>query len=67
MLRYIYGKDELEAQPIIESYLETGEILKPYITDTAVLINKAIFQGRKVLFEGAQGTLLDLDHGTYPT
>jgi adenylosuccinate synthase len=66
VLRYIYGKDELEAQPIIESYLETGEILKPYITDTAVLINKAIFQGKKVLFEGAQGTLLDLDHGTYP-
>ena len=36
------------------------------VTDTSVLINQAIKQGRKVLFEGAQGTLLDIDHGTYP-
>ncbi len=66
VLKYIYGREELEAQPIIESYLKAGEILKSYITDTAVLVNKAIRQGKKVLFEGAQGTLLDLDHGTYP-
>ena len=66
VLKYIYGREELEAGPIIESYLKAGEILRPYITDTAILINRAIRQGKKVLFEGAQGTLLDLDHGTYP-
>ncbi len=66
VFKYVYGKQTLDAQPIIESYLQAGKFLKPYITDTAVLVNKAIRQGKKVLFEGAQGTLLDLDHGTYP-
>lgn len=66
VLKYVYGKETLDAAPILESYLEAGEYLAPYITDTAVLINSAVDAGQKVLFEGAQGTLLDLDHGTYP-
>ncbi len=66
VFKYIYGKQPIDLEPIFESYLEAGKILKPYITDTAVLVNKAIVNGKKVLFEGAQGTLLDLDHGTYP-
>ena len=40
--------------------------LRPFITDTSVLLDKAIDAGKKVVFEGAQGSLLDLDHGTYP-
>lgn len=66
IFKYIYGREALKAEPIIESYLKAGEFIKPYITDTAVLVNSAITGGKKVLFEGAQGTLLDLDHGTYP-
>jgi len=66
VLKYIYGKDTLALEPILDSYLEAGEYLAPYITDTAVLINHAIDEDKKLLFEGAQGTLLDLDHGTYP-
>ena len=46
--------------------LSMGEILRPYITDTSVLVNQAIEKGKKVMFEGAQGTMLDIDHGTYP-
>lgn len=66
VFKYIYGKDPMDAQPILDTYLEAGKFLKPYITETSILINKAISQGKKVLFEGAQGTFLDLDHGTYP-
>ena len=51
------GKRLSDAEPIIESYMKAGEFLKPYITDTAVLVNDAITSGKKVLFEGAQGTL----------
>lgn len=51
---------------LVEEYKEYAKTIKPYIGDTTVLINKAIDDGKKVLFEGAQGILLDLDHGTYP-
>ncbi len=66
ILKYVYNKNPLEAEPIIESYLEAGKTLEPYITDTSAIVNKAIAEHKKVLFEGAQGTMLDLDHGTYP-
>lgn len=66
IIRDFYGREPLDFEPILESYLKAGEYLKPYITDTAFLINRAIDEGKKVLFEGAQGTFLDLDHGTYP-
>ena len=49
-----------------ERCLELGARIAPMVTDTATLLNRAIDQGKRVLFEGAQGTMLDIDHGTYP-
>ena len=49
-----------------EEYLRYGHRLEPFITDTAHLCWEALDNGKTVIFEGAQGTLLDLDHGTYP-
>jgi adenylosuccinate synthase len=51
---------------MLGEYLKIADILRPYVTDTSVLLNDAIDAGRKVLFEGAQGVMLDIDHGTYP-
>jgi len=53
-------------EKIFEQYMVYSEKLKKYIVDADILINKAIDSGKNVLFEGAQGTLLDIDHGTYP-
>jgi adenylosuccinate synthase len=50
----------------VEASLALGEKIKSYICDTAELVNHALDQGKSVLFEGAQGTMLDIDHGTYP-
>jgi adenylosuccinate synthase len=66
ILTRVYGREPLDAGPILDAYVGYGERLKPYVTDTSVLLNQAIDQGKNVLFEGAQGTLLDIDHGTYP-
>ncbi len=62
----IYGGTPVDAEAIIESYLRYARRLKKHIADTTVLLYNAIKQGKNVLFEGAQGTLLDLDLGTYP-
>lgn len=51
---------------ILKEYLMFGEILKDYIKDTALFLSEALKEGKKLLFEGAQGTLLDVDYGTYP-
>lgn len=56
----------LESKPILDQYLSMAETLEPYITDVSVEIDQAIRAGKKILFEGAQGTHLDIDHGTYP-
>ena len=56
----------LGKQELIEKYQALGERLKPFVTDTSVLIDRTIRQGRNLLFEGAQGANLDMDHGTYP-
>jgi adenylosuccinate synthase len=66
VLGRIYGRDGLDPQAIREEYTRFAEELRPMVADTSVLINNALKEGRKVLFEGAQGTLLDIDHGTYP-
>jgi len=58
---FIYPEDEL-----LESLLEWGKKLKRYITDTSLLLHQLMKEGKDILFEGAQGTLLDIDHGTYP-
>jgi len=60
------GRDRLDAGTIVNQYLEYAEQLKPYITDTSLFVNNALKDNQVVLAEGAQGTLLDLDHGTYP-
>lgn len=62
----LYGRDPLDANEIADQYLTFGERLKPFMANTSNLINDALDHDRNVLFEGAQGTLLDIDHGTYP-
>ncbi len=66
ILKNVYGQDGLDATPIIEAYIAFGERLAPFVTDTSVYLNDMIDEGKDVLFEGSQGTLLDIDHGTYP-
>ena len=66
LLHHLYDRDPFDADLIIEEYAGYGKRLRPYVTDTSLLLNKAIDNGKSVLFEGAQGTHLDVDHGTYP-
>jgi adenylosuccinate synthase len=60
------GAPELDPAPVCGEYREYAAILKDYITDTAAELHQALQKGEDVLAEGAQGTLLDIDHGTYP-
>lgn len=60
------GKISLPKEQILDDYMEFGEKLKQYIADTSVIIHEAKVSGRSILFEGAQGTSLDVDHGIYP-
>ena len=62
----IYEEEPFNAEDIIEEYSGYAEKLKDKVVDTTKLINDALDVGKKVFFEGAQGTMLDLDHGTYP-
>jgi adenylosuccinate synthase len=66
ILREIYDAPTFTVEEILGPYLRYAGWLAPYITDTALLLNRLIDQGASVLFEGAQGTMLDVDHGTYP-
>ena len=66
MIVKLYGEEPLDKEEILETYCDYAKRLKPYITDTSVLVYNAIREGKKVLFEGAQGTMLDIDLGTYP-
>ncbi|MCK4590307.1 MAG: adenylosuccinate synthase, partial [Candidatus Latescibacteria bacterium] len=66
VLTKIYGREAIDGEKIFSEYREFAEMLRPFITDTSVFLDQAVKQGRSVLFEGAQGTLLDMDHGTYP-
>ena len=66
ILTKVFGQEPLAADPIIDAYIGYGERIAPYVADTSVLLNHALDQGQTVLCEGAQGTLLDIDHGTYP-
>ncbi|MFC1753494.1 adenylosuccinate synthase [Thermoproteota archaeon] len=56
----------LKMDDVVDKYYEFGQRLKPFVTDVSLLINRAIDQNKEVILEGAQGTLLDIDHGTYP-
>lgn len=62
----VYEEQGINFQRIYEEYSNYAVQLREYVTDTSVLINQALKDGKKVLFEGAQGALLDIDHGTYP-
>jgi adenylosuccinate synthase len=66
LLTKIYNRLPLSAQTIVEDYRAYGERLRPHVADTSRLLYEGLRAGENVLFEGAQGTLLDLDHGTYP-
>ncbi len=66
ILTKIYGRLPLDAERIVEEYMELAERLKPHVADTGALIYAGLQAGKRVMLEGAQGTLLDLDHGTYP-
>ena len=60
------GEEPLDYNQIYRSYQDHAEILKKYMADTALVLDKSLKANKKLLFEGAQGTLLDVDHGTYP-
>jgi adenylosuccinate synthase len=62
----VFNRKNIEVQEVLDEYLAYAEILKPYVVDTVLLLNKALESGKTVLLEGSQGTLLDVDHGTYP-
>jgi len=66
VLKQYYGQKPLDTAQIVEQYLGYAEKLKGFIADCGPLVRKAIQDGKKVLAEGAQGTMLDIDHGTYP-
>lgn len=66
ILEKLYNLPPLDAQEVIEQYLGYAERLRPHVVDTSLKISDAIQRRLNILFEGAQGTLLDLDHGTYP-
>ena len=66
LLRGLYREPELDWRPIYEEYLGYAETLRPYAGDTQALLLGLLREGKHVLLEGAQGTLLDIDHGTYP-
>ena len=66
VLTKIYNRMAMPAERIVEDYLAYAERLRPYVADTGKLIDDALREGRHVMLEGAQGTMLDLDHGTYP-
>ncbi len=61
-----FGAKPLSFKQVLAEYREAGDYLKPFVTNTVVLLHNLIRKGQNVLFEGAQGTFLDIDHGTYP-
>ncbi|MDB9450317.1 adenylosuccinate synthase [Dolichospermum sp. UHCC 0684] len=66
ILEKLYNLPPLNPEEVIEEYLGYAERLRPFVVDTSLKIYDAVLRRRNILFEGAQGTLLDLDHGTYP-
>ncbi|WP_340020611.1 adenylosuccinate synthase [Paenibacillus sp. FSL K6-1096] len=66
VITQVYGAEPLDVEEILKKYLEYAEVLRNYVTDTSVVLNDAIDKDAKVLFEGAQGVMLDIDQGTYP-
>ena len=66
ILEKLYNLPPLDPEEVITEYLKYAEYLRPYVIDSSLKIYEAVKKKKNILFEGAQGTLLDLDHGTYP-
>ena len=66
LLEKFYNAPGFDYQDMLASYREYADFLVPYMDDVSIIVDRAIKEGKNVVFEGAQGTLLDLDHGTYP-
>ncbi|MBV8518738.1 MAG: adenylosuccinate synthase [Acidobacteria bacterium] len=66
VLSGVYGKEQFDPKQLFDDYLRYGEILSERITSGTVFLNEQIRAGKSVMFEGAQATMLDIDHGTYP-
>jgi adenylosuccinate synthase len=62
----LFNTEPLDADKMYAEYAKAAEKIAPFVCDAAVLLNQALAQGESILFEGAQGTMLDIDHGTYP-
>ncbi|HEX6879287.1 MAG TPA: adenylosuccinate synthetase, partial [Terriglobales bacterium] len=62
----LFNGEPLDADKMYEEYAKIADEIAPFVADTALLLNKSIRNGESVMFEGAQGTMLDIDHGTYP-
>jgi adenylosuccinate synthase len=66
VLAKVYNRRAIDIDAVVEELLSYAERLRPMVADTSLLLNQALDEGRTVLFEGAQATMLDVDHGTYP-
>lgn len=66
LLKNVYEKDEIDVETMVREYGEFDKIIDPYVTNTQLYLNQQLREGKTVLLEGAQGCLLDVDHGTYP-
>jgi adenylosuccinate synthase len=66
LLEKVYEENGFQVDEIYEEYMAYAERIRPYVTDTSVVLNDALDGGKRVLFEGAQGVMLDIDQGTYP-
>lgn len=66
IITQIYGGEPLNADALVEQYNAYAKRIKPFVADTSLVVFSALKEGKKVLLEGAQGTMLDLDYGTYP-
>ena len=62
----LFNSEPLDADKMFREYGDSAEQLRPFVRDTALLLNRALADGKSIVFEGAQGTMLDIDHGTYP-
>jgi adenylosuccinate synthase len=62
----LFNTEPLDPDKIYEEYAEASSKIAPFVRDTAALLNRSLAEGKSVIFEGAQGTMLDIDHGTYP-
>jgi len=62
----LFNSEPLDADRMFKEYAAAAEQIRPFVRDTALLLNRALAEGKSIVFEGAQGTMLDIDHGTYP-